>query len=964
MFKKNYLFLLLIILGIVTTYYFLNPLGDGKPSLESQEYKFTTENISSDNNSASFRLIDKKKSKFFIHPGIKKPTIVTFTFTKNNELLLYFSIDKGSKVGDIEFTIEHNDKNINKFVVTAKNPKIIKLKVSKKDNIKIIADKHGDTSADWGNLEIKSIDSVYLLKKFLIPFLWSILFIFLFGKQHIYIAMNSYIAFILILIAEKLNFGVLSFENILIYMLFIFALTFMFTLIYQELTQLKKFKIATLFSSVVTILIYTIPLFFIIYDLNFEQKITKNILFAVLQSNPTESYAFISDFISIKYIALFLLITAITGTLLYRQEQKEIYKVEKSLLLFIIITFFSISITQFSHLRLPKFLFEGFETYKQELHFFKQVQEKRKTGKIIFNAEKKEEGETYVFIIGESLHKKHMGLYGYLRNTTPNLSKMDNNGELTLFHNVYSNHTFTLRVLSLALTEANQYNNKNYYDSLSIIDILKKANIDTYWITNQELYSSWDSMISVIGTSADHVVAINKRIGEQVKTDNYDGALIDKVKNILSQQSTKTRVLFVHLMGSHFSYRYRYPHKEFTKYSQQLNPGEYGILASKNERINRYDNSVYYNDYVVSSILEDLQKLHGVSAFLYMPDHTDDVIGRRGHRASAFSYEMTQIPMIAWFSKSYKEKYLQKYKTFIGHTNTLFSNDMFYDTVIGLCNVHTDRYNAKYDLTSKQYSLNPQDATTLHGKKHYTAKDNYIYWQKYNIEYLKDHNQSSRVFPSTVNTIGKLHDIWNDGARSLQLDVNYMNKSKQLTLALKNQITDISLKKYFDTVDYSKIQKVILNINNLNKENTIAILERLEYLNNLYHLKQKTILVVNDTFFNNQYNTMGWKTSYMLPTDKIIKLIQSKNTIQISQFGNILKQQIEEKNIFEISFSSEVYDFVKVHLEPLLDARVNYNIISQSSLSEFNFVEKLNNKIYLDPKVKSLLFEYHSQFYL
>jgi len=79
---------------------------------------------------------------------------------------------------------------------------------------------------------------------------------------------------------------------------------------------------------------------------------------------------------------------------------------------------------------------------------------------------------------------------------------------------------------------------------------------------------------------------------------------------------------------------------------------------------------------------------------------------------------MTQIPMIAWFSDKYYS--LQK------HKNTLFSNDILYDIMVGLFDIRTDKYNAKYDFSSKEYNLDPKDASLLHGKKYYTEKDNYI----------------------------------------------------------------------------------------------------------------------------------------------------------------------------------------------------------------------------------------------
>jgi hypothetical protein len=456
-FKKNYLLIIVIIAAIFTSYNYLNPLSNNY--FDKYDYSLKTFNVSSNNKLSSFK--EDSFGKFFIQPGEKNAVSGVFTFYRKKKLIFDFSIDKGSKTGDIEFIVKKNGQKMDKSVVTSAHSNRVIVKVRAGDRVEVVAGKHGKAAGDWGNLDITAQEELFGFKNLLIPFLWSILFIFLFGKKHTYIALNSYILFVLIIFAEKINFGKLGFEAILLYMILLFALTFIFTLGYQELTRLKKFKIASIISFAIAFAVYIIPLFFIIYALNFDTKITMDILHTVFQSNSSESYEFIHDFISWKYILLFIFITALTGTLLYRQEKRETLKIEKSLLVFIIITFLSISLAQFSQLRLPNFVIKGFDQYSKELKLFRQVQEKRKSGEIKFNASKRAQGETYVIVIGESLNKRHMGLYGYMRNTTPLLSKMNENGELIVFTNIYSNHTLTMPVLELSLTEANQYNNKN-----------------------------------------------------------------------------------------------------------------------------------------------------------------------------------------------------------------------------------------------------------------------------------------------------------------------------------------------------------------------------------------------------------------------------------------------------------------------------------------------------------------------
>ena len=77
----------------------------------------------------------------------------------------------------------------------------------------------------------------------------------------------------------------------------------------------------------------------------------------------------------------------------------------------------------------------------------------------------------------------------------------------------------------------------------------------------------------------------------------------------------------------------------------------------------------------MSSLLNTLKEAGGVSGFLYFADHSEDVFTLQGHHSEKFTYAMTQIPMLAWFSDKYREKYADKYKVIAANQDALFSND-------------------------------------------------------------------------------------------------------------------------------------------------------------------------------------------------------------------------------------------------------------------------------------------------
>jgi len=644
----------------------------------------------------------------------------TITFHQKGEIALHFSIKKGMQVDSITYTVKKGAKSYNLHLDANKTATVTFL-VYPKDKIEIITKKYGSHDRYWGTLKISfkqyhvSLDKLYTLMG-----LWVLLFVFLFFHHYVYLSVVSFGLFLLLFWAESLQGSTLDIELLLGYTTFIFWVTFVLVSIFQQLYRLKRLRISFLLSWILMMLVLMVPIFFILYKLNFDAHVTQETLYAIFQSNPTESYEYISNFVSPLYLLVLVAILALLGLLLYKQERIMEQQHKKiGSLWFIMGIFALLSYGLFNHLHTVRLVSDACVAYEKELSLFKAMRERRKTGNVSFDANKTQQGETYLVIIGESLNKRYMSLYGYERKTTPRLDQLYQEKALIRFDNTYSNYVHTMQVLSFALTQANQYNGKSYFKSLSIVDILNRANVETYWFTNQPLYGGWDNMVSVLAHSAKHLQGFNHTIGKNTNTQAYDGVLIKAVREILAQKTPKNRVIFVHLMGNHSTYSLRYP-PTFERYKN----------TPKGKRVDSYDNSVYYNDYVVSSLMELLDTNSSIAAAIYLSDHGEEVAKNYGHNIDRFTYEMTNIPMMIWLSSGYQARYPKVETTLQAHAHRIFTNDLLYDTLIGLIGIQTSEYEPQYDFTSTKYSLTEDHALLNHGERKVQAPDNYLYWDK------------------------------------------------------------------------------------------------------------------------------------------------------------------------------------------------------------------------------------------
>lgn len=814
-----------------------------------------------------------------------------------------------------------------------------------------------------GTPNIASIDEVWVF-----PLLWSYAIIYLNYHRYMYIAVNSYLLFLLMLIADKLTFTAISIKTQLTYLLFAFSAAYIFIGVNQLSHLLKKPSIRIV-NQILSCLFLLLPTLYIIYSLNFDSPVSKESIYAVMQTNLSESIDFIIDYISPIWVLFLGIIGSTTAALLMKQEEFQHYKLEKSVIIFMLSIFLVLSYIDRKNNHLYVFTIDAVTEYWQEMAIFKQTQAQLANQDIPFSASKNDVGETYIVIIGESLNKQHMSLYGYMRETTPILDTIAKQHQLLIFDNAFSAHTHTMPVLSQALTEATQANKKDYYHSLSILNILNKANVETYWITNQLLYGAWDNLVSIIAHQSAHLLPFNRSMGKNTNTQSYDGVILEKLNLILKQESKRNRVLFIHLMGNHGNYCSRYP-AQYQVFNGDLPLAEFGHIATKStsltNTINCYDNSVRYNDFVVGSIIDELKQKKGVNGLIYFSDHSEDVINQLSHNKDNFTYNMTQIPLLIWLSPKYKDKYAKKYRMLQQHRHQLFGNDDMYDTLIGLIDITTDKYDAKNDLTSPQYQLSNENAYTLNGKKWYASPENTLYQQKQNGLFIKKQHLMSRILPHRVNTIGKLSNIWSDGFRAFEVDVLFDENVNQFLVGHDlNVMSGLSLEHLISSVPTTEIKKVWLDIKNLNDTNNVNALTRLNALAAQFDLKNNIIIESNTTkAFFEQFSTAGWHTSYYLPTKQIVDDLNGNKTAQMTTLAKQIAQQSTMQQISAISFENRLYPFVKHYLEPLLTKEIVYHIWDLSiPLYNANLQAELNQQSYYnDNRVKTILLPYQSSF--
>lgn len=262
---------------------------------------------------------------------------------------------------------------------------------------------------------------------------------------------------------------------------------------------------------------------------------------------------------------------------------------------------------------------------------------------------------THIIIIGESATRLHMSLYGYDRETNPHLKTPPQGMQMFAASDVCSSSHATYGSIAHIMMGGTQplSFDKDGASPPTLVSIVKDAGYKTHWISNQP-GAGYGSMVSFWSVSVDNSIFLNKR-DYRIGYD-FDEVLLPSLENIL-QNTSQNQVIVLHMMGSHPSYKQRFPKKFEHWVGNEPAPNS---VKRRNEpsfdkvTFNDYDNSMLYSDYVIAEILK-LAQSHGVASVVYFSDHGQS-LGEKtthvGHSTENGPKQGFEVPLLFWLNLS------------------------------------------------------------------------------------------------------------------------------------------------------------------------------------------------------------------------------------------------------------------------------------------------------------------------
>lgn len=459
----------------------------------------------------------------------------------------------------------------------------------------------------------------------------------------------------------------------------------------------------------------------------YRQEFSQSVIFVMFESNTAEAGEYFSQYFDI-WLCLALLLYSLVALVLYKRLRpvalplySRVPVVILLLAAILVYPFYKQMVSQqrtFADAQekveqrmaaaVPWQLVVGYRQYRQQLDNMQTLLNQNAALPPLQNL-KDSSGDaprTLVLVLGESTTREHMHLYGYNRDTTPNLDALAASDKgLTVFRNVVSPRPYTIEVMQQILTFGDQEHPDRFLTDPSLINLMKQAGYKTFWITNQQTMTKRNTMLTTFSQQTDVPVYLNNQRNQNAS--QYDNVVLAPFEKALQDPAQK-KLIIVHLLGTHMDYRYRYP-ADFAHFKDHT--GAPAALSPEQvDTYNFYDNAVRYNDFVVSSLIKRYSASTPNGFLLYLSDHGEDVYSsgdhdRLGRNEGNPTRPMYTIPFLLWTSPSWQAAHPRDLQSM---ANRAYSSSHLIHTLSDLAGLSYDRFEPAKSLVSAQYLAAPR----------------------------------------------------------------------------------------------------------------------------------------------------------------------------------------------------------------------------------------------------------------
>jgi glucan phosphoethanolaminetransferase (alkaline phosphatase superfamily) len=298
-----------------------------------------------------------------------------------------------------------------------------------------------------------------------------------------------------------------------------------------------------------------------------------------------------------------------------------------------------------------------------------------------------------VLVIGESLRSDHLGLNGYARNTTPQLSALGD--EVLSFPDVASTANWTSQAVPgiVSLQRA------------SLPHTFAEAGFRSAWLSNQEplrFSRGLDVVEHATGTQDYHL--------------RTDINLLPMFTSFVRQAGARQFVV-LHMIGSHVPYEERYTAaaRVYRPTLRELGV-EQPLFEHKQAAINSYDNTIIETDQFLARVIALLRAEQRPAILLFTSDHGENLFDDERHlfmhaQQGATRHD-THVPLLVWMNAPYRAAHPAIAQALQANHRKKISHVDVFPSLLEAGGVQWQGRDARRSFVSSSYEEQPRSVMT------------------------------------------------------------------------------------------------------------------------------------------------------------------------------------------------------------------------------------------------------------
>jgi heptose-I-phosphate ethanolaminephosphotransferase len=528
---------------------------------------------------------------------------------------------------------------------------------------------------------------------------------------------------------------------------------------------------------------------------------------------------------------------------------------------------------------------------------------------------------TLVVVIGESLAKAHMGVYGYPVETTPMLSKRRE--EYVVFQDVISPHSHTVAALGIALTTASETADFEYLPQgeIDLISLARGAGFEVSWLSNQNEYGIWDNPITALARRADRDRFFSTSLGDFYLPTLFDDAMLPTLRATLSAPGAQKRLIFLHLMANHWPYCGNHP-GQFDRVEDARGPSFYGAAAPGAEA-DCYDGGVRYLDWFLEQVVREIEATDSSAGVLFLGDHGEAPLLGTGHDQARHSIYHLEIPLVLWANDAFASRNPEKLNQAGLHRDRPYTIADLYHAIADLLDIRHPSVLLERSLFHPSFEDRPR--TALRGWIRYDewSRSN-DFRENFRVALGSLGRLGERIWAHRVNSLGALFEAM-ASFKGVECDVSF-DPVDGVFRVFHSPAPDtgLTLEAMLAASRNRPDLRYWLDWKNASGQNLGAAMARLEELDQRFGLRRRILVETGAHLLSpasGQVSERGFEHAYYLPTDEVLGCLEECGRRGRDELAARLSARIRSGGFTALTFDWRLAPFVEEELAAVIAER-------------------------------------------